>query len=693
MRGVGPRRPAPGGWGRPARGAGRLLAIVGPPNVGKSVIFNRLTGAYATVSNYPGTTVEVARGWGRALGPGWQVVDTPGMYSLLPVTGEERVARRLLWEERPAVVLQVADAKNLERMLPLTLALVEAGLPLVLAVNLMDEARRLGLELDPAPLEAALGVPVVPCVATAGEGLAILRRRILEAAEGRLGAAAAGRLQNAASACAAPNYGPLVEAARDRLRALLPAGLPLSPNAVALLLIQGDGEVLDWLRRAPGIGAAPLEELARAAGGALGPTAAAGVAEARQRCARLLAARALNRRRGLEPPRAPDRGGARRAGPGRGFAEVLGRALTHPVLGPPVAGAVIYFGLYRFVGVWVAGRLVGGLEQTYRAGVEPLVRLALERWVPWPAVRDLLGGEFGLFTLALRYSLAIVLPIVGAFFLVFSVLEDTGYLPRLALLSDRLLKGLGLSGRAVIPLSLGFGCDTMATLVSRTLEDRRERVLATLLLALAVPCSAQLGVMLALLSPAPRGLAVWALFVGGVSLGVGALAGRLLPGRRPAFYLEVPPLRLPRLSNLLAKMGARLRWYLAEVIPVFCLASLAIWAGRVTGALPWLERALGPVLAWLGLPPGMALVLLLGFLRRDYGAAGLFDLRSQLTTRQLVVAASTLTLFIPCVAQLAVMIRERGALTALAIATVVGAIAFGLGGLLNLLLSVLPLGL
>ncbi len=158
----------------------RKVGIVGSPNVGKSVVFNSLTGAYVTVSNYPGTTVNVSRGKAKIEGEEFEVVDTPGMYSLLPITEEERVARLILLAEKPEVILQVVDARNLERMLPLTLQLIEAGLPTVLDLNMMDETEAAGIEVDVKRLEEELGIPVVATVATTGRGMEALRRRLAE---------------------------------------------------------------------------------------------------------------------------------------------------------------------------------------------------------------------------------------------------------------------------------------------------------------------------------------------------------------------------------------------------------------------------------------------------------------------------------------------------------------------------------
>jgi ferrous iron transport protein B len=221
----------------------------------------------------------------------------------------------------------------------------------------------------------------------------------------------------------------------------------------------------------------------------------------------------------------------------------------------------------------------------------------------------------------------------------------------------------------------------MATIVTRTLETRRERIIATLLLSLSIPCSAQLGVMLAVLSAYPAGLLLWAAVLVGVFLLVGLLGSKLLPGQRPSFYMELPPLRLPRLSNVLVKTYSRMQWYLLEVIPLFLAASVVLWAGEATGLFGVLERALQPAVSWLGLPAEAARVFLFGFFRRDYGAAGLYDLQAAglLSRGQLVVAAVTLTLFIPCVAQLGVMIKERGWKTAAGITAFVVPFAFAVG--------------
>jgi ferrous iron transport protein B len=236
---------------------------------------------------------------------------------------------------------------------------------------------------------------------------------------------------------------------------------------------------------------------------------------------------------------------------------------------------------------------------------------------------------------------------------------------------------------------LGFGCDTMATMVTRTLSTRREQLIAIILLSVAVPCSAQLGVIMALLSGVPGGLLIWAMVVFCIYLLTGLLAARLLPGRPARFYVEVPPLRWPRISNILSKTFARVRWYFKEVLPLFILASVLIWLGRLTGLFGLLVRGLQYPVRWIGLPPESARAFLFGFFRRDYGVAGLYDVDKAglLSGVQLVVAAVTLTLFVPCIAHYLMTMRAKGWRWALAIGACTVAVAFATGFVLNLTLN------
>ncbi|GFO63867.1 ferrous iron transport protein B [Geomonas paludis] len=633
----------------------KKVALVGNPNVGKSVLFNALTGAYVTVSNYPGTSVEVSRGTTTISGEEYEIIDTPGMYSILPITEEERVAREILLTERPHLVLHVLDARNLERMLPMTLQLIEAELPVVLVVNIMDEAARMGLEIDIPLLSQRLGIPVIGAATAKKVGLPEIR------------AAIAG---SSASTTAPFGYSRLMEADIAGIAGCLKADYILSKKSLALLLLQGDTEVADLVRDSEGDGFVLVETTVRE--------------------------KRFERRESFHLDLSMERktivkkvlDGAFRTPQKRvvTLAERISRLTVRPSTGVPLLLVVLYFGLYQFVGVFGAGTLVDFLEgKGFEEFFNPWITGVVKGSVPWPIIQELFVGEYGIITLGFRYAVGIILPIVATFFLFFSMLEDSGYFPRLALLVDRVFKTMGLTGRAVIPMVLGFGCDTMATMVTRTLETVRERVIATVLLALAIPCSAQLGVIMSLLSKTPGALLVWGLCLFGIFLLVGLLAAKVLPGDTPMFYMEIPPMRLPQFSNVLTKTYTRMQWYFMEILPLFILASVLLWLGKVTHFFEKMIEAMTPVMASLGLPKESAVAFIFGFFRRDYGAAGLYDLQTKglMDARQLTVAAVTLTLFIPCVAQFLIMKKERGWKVAIGIGLFVSTFAFGTGWVLN----------
>lgn len=677
------------------------VVIVGTPNVGKSVIFNYLTGAYVAVSNYPGTTVEVSRGKARIHGTEFEIVDTPGMYSLLPITEEERVARRILLTEHPELVLHVVDARNLDRMLPLTLQLIEAGLPVGLVVNILDEAERAGITLDLEGLSARLGIPVVGTVAASGRNMKDLLRMVYDnrhpaeaacpAGLGDRSPASAGAQTGCGGHCATCPHGagagaavvrrsgsaleriyrPALQRRVDQVAGLLKADYRLSRQAMALLLLQDDPEIRELVQRSEAKADwQRISAVLRESSGEFAEPAPYVVALDRQAALRPVVSAVMH---------LP-------ASSGPSLADRLSALTMRPLTGIPLLLAVLYFGLYQFVGVLGAGTLVDFLEGVvFGRYLLPPVEALMRYLLPWAVWQDLFIGEYGVLTLGVRYAVAIILPIVGTFFLFFSVAEDSGYFPRLAMLVDKIFKRIGLNGRAVIPMVLGLGCDTMATMTTRILETKRERLIATFLLALAIPCSAQLGVILSLLAGQPLAMAVWAGVVLGIFLLVGWLTARVLPGAGPSFYMELPPLRMPKLNNVLAKTAARMKWYFLEVFPIFILASVLIWLGRLTGLFDWLIGLLVPVVKALGLPQDTAVVFLFGFFRRDYGAAGLFDMAKSggLTVQQLTVAAVTLTVFIPCVAQFSVMLKERGWKTSLAMAGFIFPFAFLVGYLLN----------
>lgn len=693
------------------RAAALKLVLVGNPNVGKSVVFGALTRRYVTVSNYPGTTVEVTRGAAKLGDNTWQLLDTPGTNRLLPGAEDERVTRDILLETGDAPVLQVADAKNLRRALILFLELADLGRPLLLALNMQDEARARGVAVDSVRLEELLGVPVVETVAIHHEGL--------------------DRLAEAIPRCHVParraHHAPEVEVWVDRL---LPHLADQGPRArfFALQILAGDDTIDRHLESRTT--ATSLAEMRRVLHGLSGEEAdrvASAIRDARLREAdRILDA--VYRR---ERPATADLGSR------------ISTWALHPVKGLFLLAGLLLV-TFWFVGLFGAGTLVDAMEQgLFGQVVNPTARRVVDVILPFPHVHgtqlvsfrpelpltpshglplgptfqrtvasalyeipagtaltrgqeacrfthDLLVGPYGALTMGLSYGLAIVLPIVATFFLLFSLMEDSGYLPRLAVIVHRVFRSMGLNGKAVLPMVLGLGCDTMATMTTRILETRKQRLIVTLLLALGVPCSAQLGVLLAMLSHvSPLGTLVWFVVISGVMVAVGYLAARLFPGDNSDFLLELPPIRRPVLSNILIKTLARIEWYLREVLPLFLLGTLLLFVLDRTHAIVGIRNLAAPVVQhWLGLPAAATDAFVVGFLRRDYGAVFLLQaatgLHPILDGTQVLVSMVVITLFVPCIANVFIIVKEHGWKIALAMAAFIFPFAFFVGGLVRL---------
>lgn len=633
---------------------GSSIALIGHPNVGKSVFFQKLTGQRVVVSNYPGTTVEIARGTIRSL-PEMTLVDTPGVITFPPQSEDEQVTARVLLNEPLGAILQVGDAKNLRRTLWLTTQLAEMGRPLALALNMADEAKARGVVVDYAAISNSLGIPVVPTTAIQGKGVPDVFNALQDADEPDF----------------VLNYPAPVESVLGEIAGHMPE-TPIAPRALGLLWLSGDPVSGDWLHSHLDAKDISILHTAREqAQASLSEPLAVAIQKTRMDFVDRLSAATIKNPGDRQP----------------GFIERLSRLTTHPFWGVMILLFVLY-GLYWFVGVLGAGILVGVLEKGLFGNLlNPFVTQSVQQLVPIPILVDFLVGKYGLWTMGMTYALALILPIVTTFFLAFGVMEDSGYLPRLAALSNRMFQALGLNGKAVLPMVLGLGCVTMATVTTRVLESKRERLLVTLLLALAIPCSAQLGVVMGMLAGISlAATTIWAGVVFLLLLVIGWLAAKVVPGERTQLLVELPPLRLPVFSNVLLKTLARLEWYLKEVVPLFLLGTAILFGLDKSGLLEWLEKAGEPLVSgWLGLPPQASAAFLIGFLRRDFGATGLFLMQAQglLNPEQVVVAMVTITLFIPCVASVMMIAKERGWRAASAMVILIFPLAFLVGGLLN----------
>jgi ferrous iron transport protein B len=635
------------------------VILIGNPNVGKSVVFNYLTGKYVTVSNYPGTTVEVSTGTLSAHGKKLQVLDTPGINSLIPMSEDEKVTRDILLKEPKSYLIQVMDTKNIRRGLLISLQLLEMELPFIVLLNMWDEAKSRGIEIKNQALSEILGVPILKTVATRRKGLEKIKEN----------------LQARSPSSISISYPEAIEGGISRITPLLPEA-SISKRSLALMLLSGDESLAEWLQHnlsENDIG--QIEKIRQEIQIHLPEPISYLINRARLRKADELLSQVM----GL------------RVEASKSISSFLGSLSIHPIWGIPILLFILWI-TYEFVGVFGAQTGVKFLEETLfgKWFLPPITHLT-QHFIPIPFIQEFFVGPYGVITMALTYAIAIVLPIVGCFFLVFGLMEDSGYLPRLAVMTNRIFKKMGLNGKAVLPMVLGLGCDTMATMTTRILETEKDRTIVTLLLALGVPCSAQLGVILGMFAGLPAFyLLIWVSIMAAILVVVGYLAARIIPGEASDFILEIPPLRIPQLSNVVVKTLARIEWYLKEAVPLFILGTIILFTLHKTKLLTLLERAATPLIVYfLGLPAKVTEAFIIGFLRRDYGAAGLFILAKdgQLNPHQILVSLVTITLFIPCIAQFFMMAKERGLRKALWISAAIIPIAFGVGGMVNFLLK------
>ena len=642
------------------------VALAGNPNVGKSSIFNRLTGMGVETANYPGKTVEVqlaeTRYGDRTIG----IVDLPGTYALGGISEDQWVARQALLDSRPDAVILVLDATNLARNLYLGLQILELGVPMVVALNVVDQAKARGIQVDAERLTEILGSPVVPTIATRGTGLDALMAQVLD------------RVTRPAPLPPRLRYSVDVEAAMGKLERGLasrddrPHGLP--PRASAILLLEGDPEVGAWLGGLEG--ADELIQLCDEMRAVLrevrGEDAALLLARERHGMAGLIAAEV--ERRQPQRPLTADR---------------LWRLTTAPLTGLPLLGLVLagIFSFLFYVGDWLST----GFSGLWTAVASPVIR--------WPFVallgdgvlsRTLLWG----FDAGINAALAVGIPYVLTFYVLLALLEDTGYLNAVAFLTDQIMHKMGLHGRAAIPLVAGAGCNVPAIMGTRVLGSMRERIIASTLIVLT-PCSARTAVILgavALTAGWKAALAIYAVtFALALLTGIGM--HRMLPGRGTGLVMEMFPFRRPGARAILKKTWYRFYHFVVMATPIILGGSIILGGLYETGLLWSLARPLRPIMeGWLGIPAVAGLTLIVAVLRKELALQLLItlamvqygpqasNLLSFMRPDQIIVYALVNTIYIPCVATIAILGRELGWKRALLISAFTVGLALLVGG-------------
>ncbi|MCS7184354.1 MAG: ferrous iron transport protein B [bacterium] len=580
----------------------KKVILVGNPNVGKSVIFNKITGKYATVSNFPGTTVDYMKGRYKT----YEVYDTPGCYSILnPMSEDEAATRKIVMDtSNDDVICIVMEAKNLKRGLQLVYEMWILNKKCVVALNMYDEiAGR--IDIDIKKLQEFYGIPFVKTIAIESEGIE--------------------QLKAAFDGASIPKVE--LEVNMDIEFAIKKLGFDIK-EGIYYFIFPEKSDLQGKINEVKSKFITRFEVLL--------------MIEIQQSINKVINQVFIERRKSY------------------GFLDSISKLLYNPIYGLLSVIVVLYV-LYIFVGVFGAGTLVELLEERLFNGVINPFFIEALKFLP-DGVYRFFVGEYGIITMAITYAFALILPIVTTFFFAFSILEDSGYLPRLAFILDRVMKIMGLNGKSVVPLVLGLGCDTMATITTRILESEKQKLIATILLTLSIPCSAQLGVIMAMLAGYPNILIMWLLVIVFTTLIIGFFSSLFLPGFNYPFLYEIPPLRFPDIRNIYFKVSRRLKWYLYEATPMFIIGTNVLFILNETGLLNYIKNFMTPFVKVLGLPIESASSILIGFLRRDYGAAGFYDMANKglLSEKGLLVASVLITLLMPCFAQVMAVFRERG---------------------------------
>ncbi|MBI2996492.1 MAG: ferrous iron transporter B [Candidatus Melainabacteria bacterium] len=656
------------------------IVLTGNPNVGKSVFFNYLSSLYVDVSNYPGTTIEITSAELNKNNKNILIKDTPGIYGVSSFNDEEKVARdEILFAD---LIINVVSAISLERDLFLTKQLIDMGKPMIVAINQMDEAKAIGLEINIKKLSKILGLPVYPTVAITGEGMEEVKKAILTSFD---------------NGDKEEKFGKVDPVLKSALTELLPQ---VSNQAEALLLLEGDLVIAERHKIKPRNQRNEIYSQRRK--------------DVNEIVLKVISTKSKEER----------------------LISRFSNLLINPLWGTIVAALIGFLFLYQFLGIWIGRDVVDLTEKkVMNTYYEPFIKETTGLFFPvevkvkdkifsfpygflvdkekynqlkkirnkeyffgssdyiehrtqssklpnniYSAIGIILSGKYGILTLTVTYLIGLLLPLVIAFYAALAILEDSGYLPRLAVLVDGLLTRIGMNGRAIIPLVLGLGCVTMATVTTRLLSTRREKLIATIILGFAIPCSAQLGVIQTLLAKSSgiKGWLIWLSVISLVLMITGYVMNKFLPGKSTPLLIDLPPLRFPRLKNIFYKTKTKVQFFMTEAIPPFFLAAFIVSVMQVIGLLNKIILFLEPIsINLLRLPKEVSISFILGMVRRDFGAFGLTEL--PMTSTQITVASVVLTLFVPCIATVSVMAKEQNWKVALGVwlSSIVLAISVG----------------
>jgi len=629
------------------------IALAGNANVGKSVIFNYFTGLHQHIGNWPGKTVEKAEGKLHFKGHVMDVLDLPGIYSLSAFSIEERISREYIAIQRPDIVINIVDASVLERNLFFTIQLLELEAPMIMALNQMDLAKGKGITINIPQLQKSLGIPIIPTIATRGVGLDKLLDKAVKIAKGM-------KLKSTNM-----RYGREIEEKISKVTKLvekIPVEYP--PRWVAIKLLEGDEEIRKIVGRIDQKIVSSAERHARDLERIHGEPCSTIITSERYNVANKIA-RGSQR---ITPPRGPS------------LTERLDAVTTHPVMGYPILIGIMLLILFT---VFTVGGYLSGFFEDVMGPIQGAFGGELG---------ELIGeGVFG----GLIAGIAIVLPFILPFYLILTLLEDSGYLPRAAFMTDNFMHRVGIHGKAFIPFILGYGCNVPACLGCRIMETERERTIATFVVTL-VPCAAVTVVVLGLVG-AFVGIH-WALALYLLNLVIifilGRVAFKVLPGEPMGLIMEMPPYRKPHVRSVLKETWMRVKDFVYIAFPLIIIGSVVLTGLKVGGLLEPIGDTLSPVtVGWLGLPAITGVLLIFGILRKELTLVmlatlmGTANFATVLTPTQMIVFAIVVMYYIPCIATIAALVKELGWKKAAYITVFEIAFALLLGGIAFRLLT------
>jgi len=642
------------------KNAAYTIALAGNANVGKSAIFNQLTGVDQIIGNWPGKTVERAEGLLLHKGKRIRVIDLPGIYSFSTYSMEELISRDFIALERPDAVVNVIDASALERNLFFTIQLMELAPPILIAVNQVDLAEKKGISVDTKKLSALLGVPVVPTIAIRGKGIDTLSDEIL-------------RLVQDHPAPQVITYGKEVEERISRIVSLSTnIFTPYPVRWTAIKLLEGDRQIVQMVREQDSSLVETAEQLSREIEAMHGEPVSVVMSAERYQVADRIAAEVIT-------VRAPEDGIQEMS-----LTDRIDRIVLHPVLG--------YISVIAIIGgllVWtfVIGAQISGFLAQFLSQFEQY-----EPVVSGPIWDILWNGAFTGFVA----GVTLVIPYVLPFYLILAIIEDSGYLTRIAVMLDRGMHKLGLHGKAIIPLILGYGCNVPACYSCRIMETPKQKYLAAFLVTL-IPCTARTVVILGLVAVFVNiwwALALYAFDVLLIML-LGRIAFKAVPGESAGLIMEMPDYHVPSLSVILKQTWARTKSLIWIVFPAYIIGSAVLQALYAGGILDPVNALLAPItVLWLGLPVAVGITLIFGVVRKELTILmlavifGTVDFSAVLTPVQLIVLALVSMLYIPCISVILVLASEFGWRRALTISAAEVLLAITIGGIAYRVLSV-----